>query len=195
MFEIGCGSGSFLNFLQRSGYSQASGMDQDAQHIQTATRMGVTGASCGDAIAHLQTCQGVYDVIIAIDVVEHWTKTEIFGYLDVIYSALKPGGIFLWRSPNADGPFAGRLRYGDLTHEISFTKSSAWQLMKVAGFSEVLIRPEEPVATGVRSILRLILWQFFKAAAKLYLFAESYAHEDCLLTANLIVQAKKPKTS
>jgi len=192
IFEVGCGSGSFLLFLQQAGYAGASGMDQDAGHIEAARGFGVKGASLGDARAHLAATHSAYDCIVAIDVIEHFTKGELFGFLDDVTAALKPGGVFLWRSPNADGPFSGRLRWGDLTHELSFTRASAWQLMSAAGFTDILIRADEPVVTGLRSLLRAALWQVCKAAAKLYLFVESYAHEGALLSANLIVRARKP---
>ena len=193
IFEAGCGSGSFLWYLQKEGYRDASGMDLDPAHVELAARLGVKGASAGDAFAHLARHPGRYDCIVAFDVLEHLAKTELFGPLDTVREALKPGGIFLWRAPNADGPFAGRIRYGDLTHELAFTRDSAWQLMGTAGFSEIQVFPEEPVATGLRSLLRVVLWSLFKPLARLYLFAESYAHRaDCLLTANLIVRARRP---
>ena len=191
IFEIGCGSGGFQRFLRRSGYTRAAGMDQDADAVATAIRLGALGASAGDALAHLKTAAERYDCIVAIDVVEHFKKEELFDLFDAVRGALKPGGVFLWRAPNADGPFSGRLRYGDLTHEIAFTKASAWQLMRCAEFVVVETFGEEPVVTGLRSLLRAILWAFFKALARLYLFAESYAQNDVLLTANMIVRGRR----
>ncbi|MBI5630343.1 MAG: class I SAM-dependent methyltransferase [Elusimicrobia bacterium] len=192
IFELGCGSGSFLYFLGESGYKNVAGLEQDPEHVVAARRFGVAEAACGDALKHLSGVRERYDCVIAIDVVEHFKKEELFGLLDSVMGALKPGGVFVWRAPNADGLFAGRLRYGDLTHEISFTKSSAWQLMAAADFADVEISPEEPVVTGVRSAARVILWNLFKIALKAYLFAESYAHGECLLTPNLIVRGRKP---
>jgi len=191
IFELGCGSGGFLYYLQKAGYSRATGMDQDPFHIEKAVRAGVAGVSTGDARVHLASQTARYDCVVALDVIEHFTKDEIFGVLDAVHNALKPGGTFLWRAPNADGPFGMRVRYGDLSHELAFTKSSAWQLMKVAGFENVVVLPEGPVVTGARSLARWLLWQPFRALARLYLFAESYA-QDSLLTANLIVRASKP---
>ena len=47
------------------------------------------------------------------------------------------------------------------------------------------------VGSGDGSLLRAILWAFFKALARLYLFAESYAQNDVLLTANMIVRGRR----
>jgi SAM-dependent methyltransferase len=191
VFDMGCGNGAFVAFLRREGYRAATGMDQDADSIATAKRLGVEGASAGDALRHLKSVESRYDCIVAIDIVEHFRKDELFDLTDAVSRALKPGGVFLWRAPNADGPFAGRIRYGDLTHEVAFTKGSAFQLMRCAGFSEVETFAEEPVVTGARSLVRAVLWTLLKLPVRLYLFAESYAQDDCLLTANLIVRARK----
>jgi len=191
IFEIGCGSGAFLLSLKVGGYLRAEGMDQDEGSVAAAARLGVAGASRGDAVAHLAAGRARYDCVAAIDVVEHFRKEELFPLADAVLGALKPGGTFLWRAPNADGLFPGRVRYGDLTHELAFTRASAWQFMRAAGFDEVVVLPEEPVVTGVRSLLRSVLWASIKIPLKAYLFAESYAHRDCLLTPNLIVRARK----
>ncbi len=191
IFEVGSGWGSFVDFLRKEGYANAFGMDQDARHLETAADLGIRGVTLGDAVKHLEAKPGAYDCVVAIDVVEHLTKDELFPFLDLVKAALKPGGAFLWRAPNADGPFFGRVRYGDLTHELAFTRNSAWQAMRAAGFTGIEILAEEPVATGARSLLRVLLWKALKPLVKLYLFAESYAHADCLLTANLIVRARK----
>lgn len=190
VFEAGCGSGAFLWYLQQAGYGGSQGMDQDPEHVAAAERLGVKGVSTGDAFAHLSANPGRYDCVAAIDVLEHFTKDELFGVIDSVRQALKPGGVFIWRAPNADGLCPGRIRYGDLTHELAFTKDSAWQLMRAAGFSDIAVLPEEPVATGARSLLRVLLWNLFKPLARLYLFAESYA-QGALLTPNLIVRARR----
>jgi len=194
IFDLGCGAGSFLRFLQEAGYRRASGMDHDPGSIAEARRLGVEAVH-GDALEHLASRPGHYDCVAAIDVIEHFKKEELFDVAGTVHAALKPGGVFLWRSPNADGLFGARVRYGDLTHELAFTKESAWQFMRAADFSDVEIFPEEPLVTGARSLVRQVLWRFFKLGAKAYLFAESYAHEGCLLTANLIVRARKPASA
>lgn len=190
IFEVGCGTGSFLHYLHQAGYTDACGMDMSAQAVEAAVRLGVAGASHGDARAHLNHSPNAYDCIVAIDVLEHLRKEELFPFLETARAALKPGGILLWRSPNADGPFFGRIRYGDLTHELAFTRHSAFQLMAAAGFSEVEVRGETPVATGARSLLRRLLWTGASALARLYLWAES-CESGALLTPNLIVRARK----
>lgn len=191
ILDAGAGAGSFLRFLAEEGYAGAEGVEQDEAQVALSRELGVRGLRAGDVRAELASAKGRYDCVVAIDVLEHLRKDELFDFLDSVMGALKPGGVLLWRAPNADGPFSGRLRYGDLTHELSFTRHSAFQLMNVAGFDSVQVLPEPPVITGARSLLRAVLWSLFSVVARLYLFAESY-EQGALLTGNLIVSARKP---
>lgn len=190
IFELGCGAGSFLSYLKKAGYRDVAGADQDAGQIEAAKKMGVEGARAGDGFKVLAESPGAFDCVVAIDVLEHLTKDELFDRLETIHKALKHGGMLLWRSPNAEGPFFGRVRYGDLTHELAFTQFSARQAMAVAGFSDVEVFAEAPVVTGARSLLRALMWAWFSFKARAYLFAESYAHRS-ILTANIVVRARK----
>jgi 2-polyprenyl-3-methyl-5-hydroxy-6-metoxy-1,4-benzoquinol methylase len=183
IFELGCGAGSFLHFL--------SGVDTDESSIATARKLGIPGAEVGDAYERLTREPGAYDAIVAIDVLEHFRKDELFPLLRAIHGALRPGGVLIWRAPNAAGPFFGRIRYGDLTHENAFTRQSAYQLMTAAGFDCVETRGEKPVVTGARSLLRAALWAGIGLLARVYLFAESFETAP-VLEPNLIVRARRP---
>jgi 2-polyprenyl-3-methyl-5-hydroxy-6-metoxy-1,4-benzoquinol methylase len=191
ILELGCGTGSFLHFLRSAGYAKAVGVDSDESSIATARKLGVAGAEVGDAYERLARSPGAYDAIVAIDVLEHFRKDELFPLLRAIHAALRPGGVLIWRAPNAAAPFFGRIRYGDLTHENAFTRQSAYQLMTAAGFDSVEARGEKPVATGARSLLRAALWAAIGLLARVYLFAESYETAP-VLEPNLIVRARRP---
>ncbi|MFI5346118.1 MAG: class I SAM-dependent methyltransferase [Elusimicrobiota bacterium] len=191
IFELGCGAGSFLHYLHGDGYAKAVGVDSDPASVETAKKLGIQGAELGDALERLTRDAGKYDAIVAIDVLEHFTKDELFPLLSAVKNALKPGGTFIWRAPNAESAFFGRLRYGDLTHELAFTRQSAYQLMTAAGFDSVTTIGEEPVITGARSLLRAALWSLIKLKARVYLYAESCV-TDALLESNLIVRARRP---
>lgn len=191
ILELGCGTGSFLHYLRSAGYAKAAGVDSDESSIATARKLGVTGAEVGDAYERLSREKAAYDAIVAIDVLEHFRKDELFPLLRAIRDALRPGGVLIWRAPNAEAPFFGRIRYGDLTHETAFTRGSAYQLMTAAGFDSVLSRGEKPVVTGARSLLRAALWSGIGLLARVYLFAESFETAP-VLEPNLIVRARRP---
>jgi len=72
-----------------------------------------------DVFSFLKNTDKVYDVICAFDLLEHFHKDELLDLLGLIHSRLTLGGIFVFRTPNGEGPFVGRYRYGDFTHEIA----------------------------------------------------------------------------
>ena len=76
-----------------------------------------------------------FDVVTANDFLEHLTVDEVLEALDTVFASLKPGGIFIARTPNLASPFGGGYRYGDMTHETSFTARSLRQLGNTAGFT------------------------------------------------------------
>jgi 2-polyprenyl-3-methyl-5-hydroxy-6-metoxy-1,4-benzoquinol methylase len=191
IFELGCGTGTFLHYLHGAGYKKIVGVDSDESSIETAKRLGIKGAALGDGFERLSVETEAYDAVVAIDVLEHFRKDELFPMLRAIRGALKPGGVLIWRAPNAEAPFFGRLRYGDLTHENAFTRLSAYQLMTAAGFDSVEVLGDKPVVTGARSLLRSVLWAGIKVLARVYLYAES-CETSPLLESNLIVRARRP---
>jgi hypothetical protein len=64
--------------------------------------------------------------------------------------------------PNADSPFHGSIRYGDLTHEIAFTADVLRHLFAATGFARADFRECGPVAKDVRGALRLAAWRLLR---------------------------------
>ena len=73
----------------------------------------------------------------ATDLLEHLTKPEVLATFDAVAAALRPGGRFVARVPNAVSPFGGHTRYGDFTHETWYTARSVRQLAAAAGLAPV----------------------------------------------------------
>lgn len=191
ILEIGCGYGPFLYFLQKEGYKNVIGIDISPEQVETAKKLGMTNVISDDNIDFLKKHLGEYDLIVAIDVIEHYSKEELFELLDAIYSALRDGGRFVLQTPNADGPFGGRYRYWEFTHELAFTKPSITQVLKVVGFNEVEVYPAEPVVHGVKSGLRWVLWKVIRQLLVFYLVVETGGFKDHILTQNLIAVGRK----
>lgn len=189
ILELGCGAGSFLHYLKDAGYQDIVGVEQDEDHVAAVQALGLP-VKRENAVEHLRANPDTYDVIVTIDFLEHFRKDELFPLLDVMRSALRAGGTIIGRVPNADGIAGGRIRYGDLTHEIAFTQSSIHQLFTAAKFKSALCFPEEPAVTGLRSLVRWLLWQPMRALLRLYLFAESYT-VGAILTPNLIFRVER----
>ena len=123
----------------------------------------------------LQTHQRTFDLITALDLIEHLHKDEVLRFLDGCCAALRPGGRLILQTPNADTPWAASIRYGDFTHEVCFNSNSLGRLMRLSGFSKVIGREQEPVPKryGMASIARSILWQFIRLPLQFYNMVET----------------------
>jgi SAM-dependent methyltransferase len=157
ILDVGCGYGEFLYFLQRAGYRHSCGIDLDSEHINIARGLGVRRVHHADAREFLRSPHE-YDFISAIDVLEHFPRHEVIDLLECARRALKPGGRFLCQVPNL-AAFYAPLFYMDFTHQTPFTASSLKQVLELAGFVNLRVFPMGPVAHGLRSAARSLLWK------------------------------------
>ena len=174
ILDIGCGHGAVLHALQEAGYHHARGVDGSAQQVQAAARLGIDGVVQGDLMQTLhETTDASADVVIAFDVIEHFTKAELITLVDEVLRVLKPGGRWVIHAPNGESPFGNRVRFGDYTHEQAFTHTSLEQLLIASGFLRVNAYEDRPIAHGFISTVRAVLWQFIRAALLFYTAVET----------------------
>lgn len=191
ILEIGCGYGSFLYFLQSEGYTNAFGVDISPEQVDLAKNFGVKNIKIAENLMFLKSNKKTFHLIAAFDVIEHYGKEEMFELLAAAYDALLDDGILLLQTPNADGPFGGRYRYYDFTHEIAFTRSSIIQVLNALSFHNVEVYPVEPVVHGFKSALRWVFWKLIRQTLLFYLMVETGSRKDYVLTQNLIAVARK----
>jgi cyclopropane fatty-acyl-phospholipid synthase-like methyltransferase len=191
ILEVGCGSGSFLHFLRSEGYRRVHGIDLAEEQVTLARTLGITDVEVAAASAYLADHIGTYDLIVALDVVEHFPKDEVLGFLDRVHAALRPDGALLLRTPNADSPFHSWIRYADFTHEVAFTPLSIRQVLRATGFTDIQVVPLEPYAHGPASALRWLLWKIVKQVIRLYLLIEQGTPGSGVFTANLCAFARR----
>ena len=172
--DLGCGHGAIVHFARQAGYVNTRGVDGSPEQVAAARRLGIDGVVEGDLLDTLAKLPDTsQDCIVAFDVIEHFTRDELIGLVDEVRRVLKPGGRWIIHVPNGESPFAGRMRYWDLTHELAFTRTSIAQLMYSSGFSDVHSYEDEPIPHGVKSLIRLVLWKGFRALLRIYLAVET----------------------
>ena len=172
ILDIACGAGHFLYYLQREGYIKAEGIDLSQEMLNMAVKIGVKNIEKADLFEYLPGHPEQYDMIIANDIIEHLKKEEVLNFLDLIYSALKPGGKVLIATGNAGSLFGVTTVFIDYTHEQGFTPHSLSQVLRVCNFAEVEVYGDGPVAYDLRSAIRVVLWNLVKKLLKLYLIIE-----------------------
>jgi SAM-dependent methyltransferase len=190
VLDIGCGQGALVRLLLADGYD-AEGVDVSPEQVAVARAGGLDRVRSGDYRAVLGVQPARFAAITATDVLEHLTKDEVLDTFDRVVAALKPGGVFIGRVPNAVSPFGGHIRYGDFTHESWYTARSVRQLAAAAGLGTVTVLPSPPVVHGLCSAARWLLWKPVSALCKIALAAETGTVRGHVVTQNLTFVARK----
>jgi SAM-dependent methyltransferase len=188
--DIGCGQGELVGLLLADGY-EAEGVDISPEQVSLAHRAGLRQVRQGDYRDILAERTGQLAAVTATDLLEHLAKHEVIETLDMVAAALVPGGVLVARVPNSVSPFGGYLRYGDFTHESSFTPGSVRQLAAASGFSSVTVASCPPIAHGLVSAGRAAVWKMISSCYKVVLAAETGVAEGHIVTQNLIFIARK----
>ena len=162
ILEVGCGTGSFLRYLSSRGYRHCIGVDVAPQQVEGASIIGANVVE-RDALEYLRGQRESFDCIVAIDFLEHLRKIEVLDFLDAAEQALRPGGVIVLQTLNAEWPFFGGIMYGDFTHETAFTSHSMRQILNAAGFTHVRVVPARDIVTGLLSGVRWVLWRIERA--------------------------------
>ena len=128
ILDIGCGSGQFLYYLRQAGYSNAVGLDLDAEQVAIGRSLGLN-CHCMDAFDFFFEDARDFAVIAMLDIIEHFTLPEAFELLEKVSERLAPGGRLIASVPNSESPTGLRCFHTDITHETSFTSLSFSQMM------------------------------------------------------------------
>jgi SAM-dependent methyltransferase len=190
--DIGCGSGQLVRCLLADGYD-AAGIDVSPEQVALAGQSGLAQVRLGDYRELLEEHPGELAAVTATDLLEHLTKPEVLATFDAVAAALRPGGRFIARVPNAVSPFGGHIRYGDFTHETWYTARSVRQLAAAAGFGPVEVIGCPPPAHGAASTVRATLWKPVSGLLKLVLAVETGAVRGHIVTQNLTFAASRPQ--
>lgn len=189
VLELGCGAGNMLVYLKRRGFLSVYGIDISAEQVRLAGKRGLQVEVAG-AVEYLDTRYNQYDLIIALDFIEHFSKDELIPLFQSINRALKNEGRLILQTPNGDGLSPNRVIYGDLTHMTIFNPSSLGQILRLVGFNEIRFFETGPAPKNFVGAVRLILWTVVKLGAKLAKMIETGSAPQ-VWTETLICSCKK----
>lgn len=134
LLELGCGSGAMLKSMKDLGWHVA-GVDFDLAAVEQARRKGITVYS--GTLVDQKFPDQTFDAIVASHFIEH--IPDPLGTLRECQRLLKPGGLLVVITPNADG-WGHRLYGADWRglepprHLQIFTPSSLSLIFSQAGF-------------------------------------------------------------
>ncbi len=184
ILEIGCGGGGLLVYLERRGFSHATGIDISAEQVEIAQRRGAQ-ATVADAFEFLALHQDHFQAIVAVDVLEHFTRDELLRLAPLLRAALQPGGRLLVQTANGAGLLPGQVIYGDLTHTTIFTPQTLAQLLRPHGFDAFTFYETGPIPLRLRGRLDVAMWSAIKAAVNVVRYVET-GKRQAIWTENFI---------
>ena len=161
ILDLGCGSGGFLYFMNKMGYKNTLGVDLSDDSVTAAKELGIDNILEEDIFDFLESQpKQSFDIITAIDLIEHLPKEYVLKFAKLTQKCLKPAGKLILHQPNGEGVFVGGVLFGDFTHETAFTRKSINQIFKTTGFTSVTCFEDKPLCYNLKSVVRRALWIF-----------------------------------
>jgi len=179
ILDAACGHGNVMFMLRANGYRHVEGVDVSEEQLALARHV-VGPVYSSDVMVFLSERMGVYDAVMAFDLIEHFTKREVLDFLRHVRDSLRPGGQIIIQTPNAASPFGCGLRYGDFTHEIGFDPASLAHVLRLSGFVDVRFRETGPTIHGPRSMVRWLLWRCIRTLLQVWNLAETGGRQSVL---------------
>ena len=189
---MSCGGGRLLCFFKRMGYLNVQGVDISPEQVRLARQV-IHNVDEANVLEWLEAHSSTFDLITALDLIEHFQKPEVLRFLDGCHNALKPGGRLILQTPNADSPWGTVLRYGDFSHEVGLNPNALTRLLRLTGFEQVQSREMGPVPVGhsIKSTIRYLIWQSIRAGLKLWNLAETGGAGSGVFTRVFLIAAVK----
>lgn len=191
--DIACGSGNFLSYLRGQSVSSYLGVDSSEGAIGRAVReFGVEHATVGDVFDVLGKARSEFELVSALDFVEHLNRSELRSLLGLVFGSLSPGGFFLLRTPNAGAPFGMSSRYNDVTHELCFTPPALADLLKRYGFEVVDLWEDVGRPKTLAQSVQWVAWQIVRALYRILDGIETGSFDNGLMTRNFWLLVRRP---
>jgi len=190
--DLGCGPGNVLHMLKTLGFSNVTGVDISPDWEPQARKVCET-VVIGDMCKFLASHENEFDLITGFDIIEHFRKDELVTLVKLIEGALRLGGRVILQTPNADSPWGCSLRYGDLTHELLFNPHSLTTLLKSCSLSNIESRPCGPYVHGVKSLVRVGLWNLIAHGLRLWNLIEMGTEGSGVYSRIFLISAQKTR--
>lgn len=139
ILEVGIGYGHLIRLMLEKGYKNITGVDNCSTLLKLASdRLGNNAAELilSDGLDYLKSLNEGFDVIVLMDVIEHFSLSDAYAFCKHANLALNKGGKLLIRTPNMSNIAGIYSRYIDLTHLHGYTDYSLRELFSVAGFTK-----------------------------------------------------------
>ena len=190
--DLACGYGNFLAYLRVKGITNFVGVDlTEAAIARAAKEFGPERVACVDAFDFLESHKRGFDLISALDFVEHLRPDELFSLIARVHDGLGKDGLFLVRTPNASAPFGMAARYNDITHELCFTAGALGDVMQRVGFEVIKVWEDIGYPKSLLQFAHYAAWQCLRLGYRLADVIETGAWGPGIMTRNFWMLLRK----
>jgi 2-polyprenyl-3-methyl-5-hydroxy-6-metoxy-1,4-benzoquinol methylase len=143
VLEIGPGRGELVSYLNGLGITDIDVVDNDQSILDLVRgRCRIANALRADTLEDAAPHLGAYDVVFAVQVLEHIPVTASPAFLRILDQHLKKSGQLIFVVPNGGNPLSIIERYWDLQHQTAFTENSLKALPNFCGLGGYEARVE-----------------------------------------------------
>jgi SAM-dependent methyltransferase len=167
--EIGFGNGQLLNYLKERS-CEVVGTEINPVLVSRAKEFGIN-AELGEVWAEPSINSEKFDLIVALDVIEHLqfeSQVNLFKWVNL---HLNENGIFLARFPEGASPFGMAYQHGDFTHISIITEGKIDALCAISGLIKTVyidehLKSDSLLRRGLFGKLLLIVLQGYATAIR-----------------------------
>jgi SAM-dependent methyltransferase len=153
ILDLGCGAGTFVAMC-RERLGDPIGMDPSLAALEICRDRGLPGVLADGSKLPFRTRS--LDVVRAKEIIEH--IIDLRPFMQEIFRVLKPGGIFLSRTPSQYALlYPINNFYDDYTHIRPLSRPGLTRLLIDTGFEPVLIRGDTPGRSRLERVLTTVL--------------------------------------
>lgn len=189
ILDIGCGSGNLLFWLREMGYQNCTGVEMSqalSQHGKEILGLEIHNT---DWLGFLKSSSERFEIIVALDVVEHLRPEDCISALAAARVHLKPGGRIIIRTPSAECPLVLPTYHGDLTHKTLFSPDLLTHALREAEFLGQIKFWETRPHHLLKRLLFVFIHGFLVRPLLTLLFYHFYNRRPTILTRNMYCAA------
>jgi 2-polyprenyl-3-methyl-5-hydroxy-6-metoxy-1,4-benzoquinol methylase len=186
ILDVACGEGSLLLYLQSLGYNNLAGFDLSELNVAICHKLRLPFVRQFDALDVEKYTGTKYDLIFALDLIEHFPHDTVPIFLRSIKKILNKNGMILIQTPNMGSLYGVYHRYNDFSHRSGFTENSVISLLMFSGFenNEIQVFP----AWNATTILGYMREKYLSLLHLLFYLGEDRTR-PIVPTKNIIVKA------
>jgi hypothetical protein len=193
MIEFGPGLGCLINLVHTDWpQTEYHAVDIDPGVLKSlCVRFPFLQTHCAAGISDLESIDGCFDVIAAVDVWEHLPLPVALAYTKWCWQRLNPGGMLILQTPNWGCPATPSAFYSDLTHCTPFNEESIRHLFKSADIPDESFSVFPRKTPGFLGVIRDGLLGLFGVFYRL-VFVFFGAVRLKVFSADLVAVVRKP---